>query len=92
MKLKSIQSYQYVTLRGKNFNFLADVPSMGLAGLQLEYRPDLNAVMVTFGEDQIMVFTTNISCAVPLTEQNAAKPVTPTKGVKDVNPGDKIRR
>lgn len=74
MKLKAIHTYQYVKFGGKNENFLS--AKIGMEDLELEYLPSVNGVSVKTAKDHVIVFTTNIAYAVPMTEETAKRDVS----------------
>lgn len=88
MKLKAIQTYQYARFQGKNENFFcADKPDM--KDLELEYLGE-GQVSVKTAKDHIIIYTTNISYAVPLTAATKAKKMVTNGTLANVPTGTGI--
>lgn len=91
MKLKGVSVYQTVSYNKKNHTFFADNKDLGLAGVEMTYLPEMQAVRITLpGKDDILIFVTNIAYAIPA--DTTVPNVTENRAkLKDINSGAKVK-
>lgn len=96
MKLRAVKVYQYVVFNKKNHTFFTTeaetAKSLGMKGCTLEYLPAVNAVRIRAeGQDDILVFTTNIAYAIPDDATTDAKMDVSRAKIKNNDPGAAVK-